>query len=1717
MPQKQAQNTFEEGIVQDFSNYQTPPNVLTYAENAEFITHQGNENVIQTNRGNTYLSQLKPNYTCIGVKDVDGIAYIISAEYNADRQSFTGRGEIGTFPSPDYEGLLQDPNRPNEYECAIIDQYSPLRNYCNLTNPNYSQLLDYINYGEFNAAEFTFNINQPCEVELQKSYDNSMNIVFTDNYNPIRIVNSAFSVLPNKKAKIIFRTQIKDTNFYSSLNFNNTIKLVLQSTLITKLTFNGLLESTLGSFPTGNYKFYFRFATVDGNNTNIVSESSMVSMFHGNSVVSTRGGKGLDDTKDNVNKVIKFRLDNIDTSYSYVQVSYVYSYGKVVSAQFGYTIIKKYPITDTFYEFTFTGQEDKVNEDLNNFPVDFLDVDTARSICQIRNRLFIGNIKISQYNYELLKLHANKITTTYEIKKIPAFGVTQSNGGYDIEYLDAISGSVDRFGYNNSNNIYYNLGYWGGETYSFGIVYIYSNGSTSPVIPIRGIDNFDTIATPSYSYKSFNIDLFDTTNLENVQGVYRFPKRDLFAGVLEASQFNVLGVKFNFPIGEPQPEGTIGFYMVRTNRKEDVLTQGYMIDTLLVPTLHKSPYDTGGPGGDLYGSQLQNYNNAGVGNAHWKFDAFEFDTSDVKRPNSTNFSMANSKFIPAFGYMLESLGLFEADVDDEETDDDGNSNEVGKNPYLNGGGDSKWGVTNGLLGPTKYHGRWTPFEEQYKRFAFYSNDLSVNKTIYSQKLAGVSFYLHTLGQANLKMYYPNKTRYSKNNSTSSTFSLLKTVSHTFVGPTFKRNLKASLDYVFQDSAGVSPNVFSSQAEFTAVVKINDFAEDNDRQYTYHPLTFEDYIGVKLSERYPITNRYSNDISNIGVPSDVSTLYDGKEGMLAGFTPSEYNPSNTLVSNRIINIYKTDFLNKTVRQDIFKNKYQPANEQYFAITDRYYFPSTKPSTGNFNVLTNDTITAFQGDCFINVGYKKIYRNNAKNVSRTEINSDESAKTTRLGYTISIVTENNYNYSSREPELVEVEELRKRSFFPYNMSFTTGEGDPFGGSNPFSEYNLLETKQANIGFEYSSMGRFTIALDTSLPYITNRFETRVVFSNLNVKNSFINSYRYLQHSSKQDYDSQYGEIVAIKEFQGDKLFIIQERELSYIPIDERQLLNNDTAASIYISEGQVLNSRNAYVGNGYGTRWQFSIVSTGESIYGVDINNHKIWRFNGQLQLISDFRLQTLLVKVQNELVNKNITLLNNEVYGFYDGNKNNVHFTFINNNYDLITIYAGDYCCEQISGIGGSILTLETNYIRGIVSNIQSTSVDIDINSPGWGYDTTDPNDGGKSVTTNFSTIAFTFSYTTTYIVNMFAYPAQMAGLFYGGNSICVGHINSRNLWGGFEIYVNGVATMSALPAYVIPDGVESLHIWTVDSLGNITLTINGLNIPLPPYPILPPSSTNTYKGWLSDRNSGFGLYTNVSFYYDAPAPPPITSCVPVTVDKISGYKIAEIKSPKEEGSFKHHIAWNEQQGGNGRWTTYYTWYPSRAFSITGDLHSFPLTSNTEQIWQHHTAVTASGIPLYCNYYGEQKEFVIEFVVVDGLQHKVFTNLTIIANEVPPTKIEYTNDNEFKRDDVLPYPNKIYLEQPILSRYRDRYAYDKGSLDPTIVGIIHANHEYRENIHYIQIDKNTNDKLGSINPAKSVFGNNRQIRDKYCRIKITYEGMEYSMIQAIVTKYLESFS
>lgn len=94
---KKTKNTFQKGLLMDFSPENTGNEVLTHALNATLLTFNGNELSLQNDMGNGRVetAYLPDGYIPVGTCEYGGIIYIVS--YNP----LEDKSQIGCFPSPE--------------------------------------------------------------------------------------------------------------------------------------------------------------------------------------------------------------------------------------------------------------------------------------------------------------------------------------------------------------------------------------------------------------------------------------------------------------------------------------------------------------------------------------------------------------------------------------------------------------------------------------------------------------------------------------------------------------------------------------------------------------------------------------------------------------------------------------------------------------------------------------------------------------------------------------------------------------------------------------------------------------------------------------------------------------------------------------------------------------------------------------------------------------------------------------------------------------------------------------------------------------------------------------------------------------------------------------------------------------------------------------------------------------------------------------------------------------------------------------------------------------------------------------------------------------------------------------------------------------------------------------------------------------------------------
>ena len=357
----------------------------------------------------------------------------------------------------------------------IVYEYNPFKNYRMDSStsdglPPYSLL-------DLDTEDLKFDLNHPVDMAIQPSYDGSVNIILNDGINQPRMINSRFSLTGKDTYQIVDRNGDNDTNLYDHESFDTDISLYKKATTIAKVNFIG--ESSGGNLPVGNYHFYFKLADSDGNETDFIGESGLVTCYIGNLNDPQSIQGGIRDQSSF--KAVHFKLSNLDASYDHV-VTYYTRYtsdnlaNKTTEA---FKILKDFPIYSRKCDVRINGYEEKLEVSINDINTQYNLIQSANTQEIAQNMLFMGNVNKLEIPYkELADLSLRFYPTTYQSDDI---------GFVNQQYKDP----TGKFEYYNVQNIYNKLGYWDDEIYRFGIVYILNDYSLSSVFNIRGRNIID--------------------------------------------------------------------------------------------------------------------------------------------------------------------------------------------------------------------------------------------------------------------------------------------------------------------------------------------------------------------------------------------------------------------------------------------------------------------------------------------------------------------------------------------------------------------------------------------------------------------------------------------------------------------------------------------------------------------------------------------------------------------------------------------------------------------------------------------------------------------------------------------------------------------------------------------------------------------------------------------------------------------------------------------------------------------------------------------------------------------------------------------------------------------------------------------------------------------------------------------------------------------------
>ena len=430
---------------------------------------------------------------------------------------------------------------------------------------------------DFDTDQLNFDLEHPVDIEVQPSYDGSVNLILNDDKNIPRLINSRFSVREKNTYEIVDRIGENDTNIYNSKSFDKDTSLYFQYEQNPIINYLGFIR---GTFAVGQYCFYLTYCDADDNESDYIAESGLIPVFLGNDKDPFSMDGGIKNQFSD--KGVRLRIDNLDKSYNYLKVYYVryfadYQQNRVYEAK---KIYKKYPINSNQLYLQITGYEEAEDIDANILNISRFNPKSILTQAQCKNMLFFGNIVKNSDNYKELQDCALRITPSI---------ITDTISDIDYNY----ESNTSLYGYYNSKTVYDKTGYFKNEYYRFGVVFIYQNGTLSNVYNVLGGDLSLSITN--------NLGIYDTSDNVFLKRNYIkvddkgwiYPNDQIAGTNLNAKgvcYFNttttenentVYGVKFNIPTDTikylKEELGIRGLFFVRQKCVPNILAQCYIM------------------------------------------------------------------------------------------------------------------------------------------------------------------------------------------------------------------------------------------------------------------------------------------------------------------------------------------------------------------------------------------------------------------------------------------------------------------------------------------------------------------------------------------------------------------------------------------------------------------------------------------------------------------------------------------------------------------------------------------------------------------------------------------------------------------------------------------------------------------------------------------------------------------------------------------------------------------------------------------------------------------------------------------------------------------------------------------------------------------------------------------------------------------------------------
>lgn len=1557
---------------------------------------------------------------------------------------------------------------------------------------------------DFITDELEFDLKHPVDILPQNSYDNSVNLIINDGNTYPKLINSRFSPRGRNTYEIVDRKGNSDTNIYDrGEQFKTDTALYKVINTFPKLKLEKI--SNGGALKVGNYFFYFRLSDSDGNETDFFEESGLVSIFKGGSTFSSvstgeRDGNSL--------KQVSFQLSNLDTSYSYVSVYYSRS-----SSEAGFSqateyakIEQKFPINNNGKSnIIITGFEPitQITAEDINLTYSLLNCAETQASCQ--NRLFLGNVTKSKIDYAnladlSLRFLPQAACKDYDVKLTNRYQFQSGNKGYTDPVF-----TYHSTGYWNKE--LYRLGivyimkngelspvfdirgaYNINEKTQFTNIPVYEKEQKEGKIERKYVEYDEETYKLIYSNTGDDLPLY-----ENVKGVVRL---DCQQDTDKIHHFNITTTS---EVIQELKKQVKGFFFVRQHRIPTILAQGITIgidkqgrvptipihgEEKLISRLHSNLTNkTHVNVSDFNGL---NYISEGF-LSRYKFKFKKKSSSIWKKigmivgavvavaaivvASVFTFGAAAGGAIPLVGAVGSAILGSTAAA--------GAAAALGSAIIIGGaaaagglvgtmiGGFSEMGLAIQRVGKkVEYNGRKTEVPNGYK-----VEELSDSRTLTNN----FEDRLIIKGPESNEVSALLCPEYSINQSF---FNSIFCGNEHLLESTITQAILQNRDA--EDLTSYSYRSFSNQGRQFYISEYKDYPDIKNTKSKVVPLTDNQKVVAIDDNLYrgrageaeeawrciPVSNDH---LKNKG-DEWASENNEGKK-INSDYVRGSFGPylaieaSHDFTPAETVNIYMPGY-DPANYEEYVKVRMQDSSA-YKAITHRIDINDLNEYLPNQIVLANDDdgnyeFPVFRGDCYLCKFTHRLIRNFCdpaapyndeiidKDCWKEGYDPTDASKYDKinLGDVNAVQLGMWVTFNVRASRNLNVLTLDESNVDELTMSGHARGHYPQIPMSVEGSYKIPDSQVYNAGFETSLSERYNYSV-SDVPYIKQWFGTRIMYSDIQVTDSFKNGFRQFWSTNYRDYPIDYGSITKIINWKG-ALMCVFEHGIAIIPVNERAVAGQGSGGTVYINTSNVLPENPNVLSDKYGSQWKDSVIATPNYVYGVDTIAKKIWRTNGsKIELISDLSVQ--------EFLNQHISLSERElepilgirnVKTHYNAFKQDVMFTFYDNLYDFEE-EVWNLCYSEALGKWVTFYSWVPSYSENIYNQYFSFNRDTSKYIAKLGISNADSNfaDGvvlSKNVIDSKSHTIPVIKDNDEIIYNEVTYIGE---LHLVNRNIPSGDgITStttfeiiRDVWGNYKNFVIGyiITDKSNRQEYFtekLPEGVSNLpqvlcyigdtkelkaelyqqkYVYT-DTDGKEYIGILD-KIDDSPIKWLSENVPEKIKGYTQKyvyENKYYSVYkdnTGVRNELDNP----------INRDNIVLFLNIRANIHSKVESAEKSLA-EAQVSGFNNLIDIDSGYFQSTIAIT---HEHNLQFLTTDFWRHGQAgIYDIKDPIKpTHWYGQQHPFEFEFVVKDNPQlHKIFDNLEIISNNAEPESFHYEITGDCY--DFAEFKKNMYIRQ-----------------------------------------------------------------------------------------------